>query len=130
MFCIDTSFNVFSNEISSETWFIKIAISVYVYKFSIVKFVVLPTLFFASALLNRVISSIENIDFLFLLAKSKIWFSYCIFCINLGKCAEIVVHAKIINIIVKIKIKDNLTLKVLINFFIFFVFICLIFSVV
>ena len=60
---IYTSFNVFSKVFSLELLFINKAISVYEYKFSMVKFVLLLTLFLQSLLLKNTIWSIENIVF-------------------------------------------------------------------
>jgi len=80
---IFTSFNVFSNVFSSELLFINNAISVYVYKFSIVKFVGELVLFLESQLLKKITLSIENIFFSFFSAKFIAFFSKVFLCSKL-----------------------------------------------
>ena len=75
MLDILTFFNVFSAVFSSELLSINSAISVYAYKFSIVKFVFELVLFFESQLLKNIILFIENIVYLFFSANDIMLFS-------------------------------------------------------
>lgn len=84
IFWIDTSFSVFSKVFSGVVLPIKSAISVYWYRFSIVKWLAELVLFLLSQLLNKIAFSILKIGDSFLLAKGKIESSKFFFKINLS----------------------------------------------
>ena len=86
VFAFSSSFCFFSFSSCKELLFKKIAMSVYAYKFSIVKLVCELVLFFESQLLKKTILSIENTVFSFFLKMMQHHFqnfSYALICYKL-----------------------------------------------